>query len=263
MRAVVGRVQLAAEAAPPSRRALPSGGNSDAARSTMARSIARPQVGDAPGPAPEMRSSSAGDRRTGNHAASGRVRRRSIRAPRDRRSPSRQAIAPVGDAGRRGDAAETGRCDESERRRAGCRCRRARRRRSARTAAGAAPRCRDRSRGRTGSTSPSAPAVPRQRDRALDEQLIPVRVAVRLRRVDAGVAREAEHRRDRRAARCARASAAPVSARIMSHGGLPITASKPACGRRRAVGDRRTLPGTRAPSERAAASSPIASAASR
>ena len=38
-------------------------------------------------------------------------------------------------------------------------------------------------------------AVARQRDRPLDEQLIPVGVTVRLRRVDAGVPREADDRR--------------------------------------------------------------------
>ena len=47
------------------------------------------------------------------------------------------------------------------------------------------------------------------------------------------------------------ASAAPLSARTMSHGGLPSTASNPAPGRRPPSRIRRRPPGTRAPSERA------------
>ena len=41
-----------------------------------------------------------------------------------------------------------------------------------------------------------ASAVAGERDRALQEQLIPVRMTARLRVVDAGIAREPEHRRD-------------------------------------------------------------------
>src|SRR6185295_1449636 len=43
-----------------------------------------------------------------------------------------------------------------------------------------------------------AAARPRQRDRSLDEQLVTVRVSVGLRRVDAGVACEADDLRDGR-----------------------------------------------------------------
>ena len=46
-----------------------------------------------------------------------------------------------------------------------------------------------------GSTSPIRPPGLRQRHRALDKQLVAVRVAVRLRRVDAGITREPQHGR--------------------------------------------------------------------
>ena len=185
-------------------------------------------------PGPEIRSSSAGETRTGNHgdAAAGSSPTDSSSAGSS--TPRRHAIGPRRRAVRRRDAAGSGRCDESERRRGGCRCRRWRRRRTARAAGAAAPRCRGRSPGRRQHEAEAAAAA-RQRDRALDEQLIAVRVAVRLRAVDAGVAREPQDRRHVASGARERASAAPVSARIMSHGGLPMTASKPARGRRAAV----------------------------
>ena len=80
----------------------------------------------------------------------------------------------------------------------------------------------------------------RQRDRALEKQLIAVGVAVRLRGVDARIAREPNQRRTPPSATCARLSDEPASARTMSHGGLPITASKPASGSRRPSAPKKT-----------------------
>ncbi len=88
----------------------------------------------------------------------------------------------------------------------------------------------------------------RERHRPLDEQLIPIHLAVgprvRTRRSRARTARAPPPR-----AEPAHRSSWP-SARTMSQGGLPTMASNPASGRRTPVRSRRRLPGTRAPSGR-------------
>ena len=75
-----------------------------------------------------------------------------------------------------------------------------------------------------------AAARPSQRDRALAEQLVAVGMSVGLRRVDAGVAREPQDAAGIVACR------RWLSARIMSHGGLPEHGVESAIGQACAVG---------------------------
>jgi hypothetical protein len=93
-----------------------------------------------------------------------------------------------------------------------------------------------------------AAARARQRDRPLDEQLIAVGVAVRLRVVDARVAREAQDRRQVGAGARARAGRPRVGA---NHVPWRIAEHRVEAGARqaRAVAIEEDLPETRAPSE--------------
>ena len=95
---------------------------------------------------------------------------------------------------RRGQEQESDAAVNRENSRDGSPCRRSRRRRTGRRAPAqrraAVIGCEP-----GGQHQAEAPAGARQRDRALDEQLIAVRVPVRLRLVDAGVAREAQDRK--------------------------------------------------------------------
>ena len=208
----------------------PSGGNSAAARSTIARSIGAAQIGNRQ--RRRQRSARAAPARRGPETPTALGRVVADRLERGRIvEPSRQAIVRVG-APAEAVSSRNGRCGGSERRRADCRSRRSRRRRSARAAcrrSGALPWSVARP---DGSTRPSRPPVARQarsRARQTAGSGWRGRPTARCRRRSRGV--------NRRPARSRHRALRPALGgsgvgRIMSHGGLPMTASNPASGRR-------------------------------
>ena len=227
---------------PPTRARSPSGGNSDAARSAIARSIGVRNHGIVRS-SPESRSRSGDGSRTLNHG-SGRCGVLAHRLEVGGVVHAEAARDAAVSAGRqRPSAAGTGCCGESERRRDGFRSRRARRRRSASAGTGAASALPLSVARPAGQHEPDAAAGPSQRDRAFAEQLVAVGVSVGLRRINAGVAREPHDAAGivARRAGCRRGSCPTAGCRERRR----IRRSPGACRRRR-----RTLRDTRAPNGR-------------